>query len=310
MKPKLRHIGSTVRALAAMGLLGSAGLLHAADYCCTCKGETTGKTISASNRVIAGGQCSLECGNFTNVSSGKCAEPPPAAVPPPPTSPQPATSAPAAANAPATAPATFSQPPDFVSVASIAKVLADDGRIRVIDYQPTAGTKLPMHSHPTMVVYLVAGGATRFTLEDGRVIEGAGQTGDVLINAPITHSQEHITPSHAILIEIAEGSKFEAPAPATDLVSLAPDHCKLLKENDRVRVYEYSARKGDSVAMHSHPTHVVYLIKAGKTQFMLQDGSTPMPQELKDGVALISPPVTHTQLHLEDVHAVIVELKQ
>ena len=195
-------------------------------------------------------------------------------------------------------------------MAPTAKVLADDGRIRVIDFQPPAGTKLPMHAHPTTVVYLIEGGTTRFTLEDGRTIEGAGHTGDVLINAPVTHSQEHVTPSHAILIEIAEGSKFEAPAPATDLVSLAPDHCKVLKENDRVRVYEYTARKGDSVAMHSHPAHVVYLIKAGKTQFMLHDGTTPKPGELKDGMALINAPVTHTQVHLEDVHAIIVELKQ
>jgi beta-alanine degradation protein BauB len=199
---------------------------------------------------------------------------------------------------------------DFVSVAPTARVLADDGRIRVIDFQPTAGTKLPMHAHPTMVVYLIKGGATRFTLQDGRTIDSTAQTGDVLITAPVTHSQEHITASHAILIEIAEDSKFEAPAPATDLISLAPDHCKLLKENDRLRVYEYTARKGDKVAMHSHPAHVVYLIKAGKTQFTLQDGTKPKPAELKDGEALINPPVTHAQEHLEDVRAILVELKQ
>jgi hypothetical protein len=65
-----------------------------------------------------------------------------------------------------------------------------------------------------------------------------------------------------------------------------------------------------SVAMHYHLTHVVYLIKAGKTQFMLQDGSTPKPGESKDGTALINPPVTHAQVHLEDVRAIIVELKR
>jgi quercetin dioxygenase-like cupin family protein len=199
---------------------------------------------------------------------------------------------------------------DFVSVAAGASILADDARIRVIDFQPRAGTKLAMHSHPTMVVYLITGGATRFTLEDGRTTDSNAQAGDVLITPPVTHSQEHITPSHAILIEIAEDSKFEAPAPAIDLISLSPEHCKLLKENDRLRVYEYTARKGDKVAMHSHPAHVVYLIKAGKTQFTLQDGSMPKPAELKDGDALINPPVTHSQEHLEDVHAIIVELKR
>lgn len=207
-----------------------------------------------------------------------------------------------------TASCTWAQ--DFVSVAPNAKVLKDDGRIRVIDFQPKAGDKLPMHSHPTLIVYLIKGGATRFTLEDGRTTEGSAETGAVLINPPVTHSQEHITASHAILFEIAEGATFESPSPATDLLSLAPDHCKLLKENDRFLVYEYSARKGDKVAMHSHPAHIVYLLKAGKTQFTLQDGTKPAPVELKDGAALINPPVTHSQEHLEDVRAIIVELKR
>ena len=111
-------------------------------------------------------------------------------------------------------------------------------------------------------------------------------------------------------MEIAEGATFESPAPANDLLSLAPEHCKLLKEDDRVRVYDYTAKKGDKVSMHSHPVHVVYLIKAGKTQFTLQDGSRPMPAELKDGEAVINPAVTHSQEHLEDVHGIIVEMKR
>ena len=77
-------IGSTVRLLVAVGLLASVGLLHAAEYCCVCKGEKTGKTIDASNRLLAVGQCSAECNNYTNVSSGKCAEPAPAAASPTP----------------------------------------------------------------------------------------------------------------------------------------------------------------------------------------------------------------------------------
>jgi hypothetical protein len=54
MNPKPRNVvGSAVRLLVAVGLLASAGVLHAADYCCLCKGETKGKTIGGSNRAIA-----------------------------------------------------------------------------------------------------------------------------------------------------------------------------------------------------------------------------------------------------------------
>jgi len=88
--------GSTARVLVAVALLASAGLVHAAEYCCSCKGQTTGKTIDAPSRGVAIGQCSLECGSFTNVASGKCAAPPPAATPSPATPPPAATPAPAA----------------------------------------------------------------------------------------------------------------------------------------------------------------------------------------------------------------------
>ena len=199
---------------------------------------------------------------------------------------------------------------DFVSVAADAVVLKDDGKIRVIEFTPKAGTKVGMHSHPTMVVYLLQGGATRFTLPDGKVIESKAPSGAALINPPVTHAQEHPEPSHAIVVEIADGVSFP-PAPAgPDLAAVAPRHVKLLKENDRIRVYEYTAKAGDKVTMHTHPTHVVYLMQAGKTQFTLPDGSKPKPGEVRDGQALINPPGAHAQEHLEDVRALLVEIKR
>ena len=88
--------GSMARVLVAVGLLASAGLVHAADYCCRCKSQTGGTTLDAPNRAVAIGQCSVECGGFANVVPGKCAAPPPAATPAPATPPPAATPAPAA----------------------------------------------------------------------------------------------------------------------------------------------------------------------------------------------------------------------
>ena len=96
---------------------------------------------------------------------------------------------------------------------------------------------------------------------------------------------------------------------ADDLCTVAPAHCKILKEDAKVRVIEYTAKKGDKVRMHSHPAHVVYIIKAGKTKFSLAGGVT-KEQAVKDGDALINPPVTHSQEHSEDAHAILVEFKQ
>jgi hypothetical protein len=90
-------IAALVRVFAAALLCGAFAALEAAEYCCTCKGQTTGKSLDAGNRGAAVGQCSLECGAFTNVTSGQCSPPGPAPSPPP---------APAAAPSTSGAPAT------------------------------------------------------------------------------------------------------------------------------------------------------------------------------------------------------------
>jgi quercetin dioxygenase-like cupin family protein len=199
---------------------------------------------------------------------------------------------------------------DFLSVAPGARVLKDDGKIRVIDFQARAGMKIPLHSHPTMVVYLIQGGGVRFTLQDGRTVDSSTATGAALINPPVTHSQEHLADSRAILVEIAEGATFPPAPSGPDLFAVGAGHVRLLKETDRIRVYEYAAKKGDKVPMHSHPAHVVYLLDAGQTQFTLADGTKPKPGKVKDGDAVINPPVMHAQEHLEDVRGIVIEVKR
>ena len=42
----------------------------------------------------------------------------------------------------------------------------------------------------------------------------------------------------------------------------------------------------------------------------LEDGSKPKPGNAKDGEALIIPALSHAQETLEDVHSIVIELKQ
>jgi hypothetical protein len=84
MKPSRRILGDAIVRSAALAALSAALLpAQAADYCCVCKGQPTGKSIEAPARAVAVGQCSLECGGYTNVTSGKCTAPPPVATPAP-----------------------------------------------------------------------------------------------------------------------------------------------------------------------------------------------------------------------------------
>ena len=95
---------------------------------------------------------------------------------------------------------------------------------------------------------------------------------------------------------------------ADDLCSVVPANCKVLKEDAKVRVLEFTARKGDKTPMHSHPPYVVYIVKAGISRFTSVDGTSAV-RAPKDGEAFINPAVTHSEECLEDQIAVLVELK-
>lgn len=96
---------------------------------------------------------------------------------------------------------------------------------------------------------------------------------------------------------------------ADDLCAVGPTHCKILKEDAKVRVIDYTAKAGDKVAMHTHPAHVIYVIKGGTTKFTMPDGST-KEVHLKAGEAVINPAVTHATENVTAAHVIIVEMKQ
>ncbi len=94
-----------------------------------------------------------------------------------------------------------------------------------------------------------------------------------------------------------------------DAMQYGVKHLKVLAEDDKVRVLEYSPKKGDKTPMHSHPPSVVYVLKGGRVKYTLPDGSTKMV-ELKTGEALLRPPVTHSDEALDDVDSILIELKK
>ena len=95
---------------------------------------------------------------------------------------------------------------------------------------------------------------------------------------------------------------------AQDAVKVAPTHFKVLLDNDHVRVLEYRAKKGESVALHSHPPNVVYALEAGHTRFTMPDGKV-KDLVLKAGDAVWSDGGPHTQETITDTHVIQIELK-
>jgi beta-alanine degradation protein BauB len=82
------------------------------------------------------------------------------------------------------------------------KVLAEDEKVRVLQYAPGPGDKTPEHSHPANVVYVIKGGRVKFTMPDGSTRVAELKTGDVLLRPAVTHSDEAIDSVEALLIEL------------------------------------------------------------------------------------------------------------
>lgn len=102
---------------------------------------------------------------------------------------------------------------------------------------------------------------------------------------------------------------FTGAAAAQDVASFGLKFLQVLAEDDKARVLHYTPHAGDKSPMHSHPATVVYVVKGGRVKSTFPDGSTKIT-ELKTGVSLIRPPVTHADEALDDVELVLVELKK
>jgi beta-alanine degradation protein BauB len=114
---------------------------------------------------------------------------------------------------------------------------------------------------------------------------------------------------NAIAIAAIVASLVSASLLAQDAMQYHLRHLKVLAEDDKVRVLEYSPKKGDKTPMHSHPSSVVYVLKGGRVKYTLADGTTKI-SELKTGEALLRPPVTHSDEALDDVDSILIELKK
>lgn len=97
---------------------------------------------------------------------------------------------------------------------------------------------------------------------------------------------------------------------AQDVVKVAPNNCKVLLENDRVRVVEIWIKPGEKLAMHSHPAAVTYVLTPGKLKTTFPDGKT-VETEAQAGQALWSDGGSHEQVNTTttEVRALVVEMK-
>ena len=93
-------------------------------------------------------------------------------------------------------------------------------------------------------------------------------------------------------------------------VEVSPDVCKVLFENDSVRVLEMTLALGQTDVEHSHTDETVIFVKGGSASIAMPDGNS-MEAELLDGHIMWHEAWTHTVTNRGDseIKAIIVESK-
>ena len=94
------------------------------------------------------------------------------------------------------------------------KVLLENERVRVLDFQLKKGAKEDFHAHPAAVTYVLAPFMIRFTFPDGSTRIREAKAGEVFYGDALTHASENIgdTDAHGLLIEMKSAGKSMSEA--------------------------------------------------------------------------------------------------
>jgi quercetin dioxygenase-like cupin family protein len=78
---------------------------------------------------------------------------------------------------------------------------------------------------------------------------------------------------------------------ALDPMEVGKEFTKVLSDTLNVQLYEFTMKPGDSVGMHQHLDHTVYVLEGGKIMVYI-NGVEPVEMELQSGVGFVAGPLT------------------
>ena len=115
----------------------------------------------------------------------------------------------------------------------------------------------------------------------------------------------------SILVVTLVGIFAANTAMAQDPTKVGPHVYKKLFENERVRMLEVTFQPGDTIAMHSHPDHIAYVVSGGKLSVWGKDGKA-QEVAVKAGDPLWFNAVTHAAKNVgtTPVKLAVIELKE
>ncbi|HYQ85924.1 MAG TPA: hypothetical protein VES59_01640 [Bacteroidota bacterium] len=103
-------------------------------------------------------------------------------------------------------------------------------------------------------------------------------------------------------------------AAAIPILTLHAQEIKVILENDKVRVTEYTAKPHEGVCgvgMHSHPAHLTVILQQAKVRVTLPGGK-PVDKEPRKDLVFWSEAGTHSVENIDTVirHALIIDIKE
>jgi quercetin dioxygenase-like cupin family protein len=102
--------------------------------------------------------------------------------------------------------------------------------------------------------------------------------------------------------KVVEGFKIDTTAmpaydAALDPVTVEAAYLKMFKDTLGVKLYEVTLNPGDSVGLHNHPDHVVYVAQGGKLRLYSADGKS-QESEMPTGAAMMVPAQSHYGINI------------
>ena len=234
---------------------------------------------------------------------------------PPPEEPVSETEQPTEPEKPAEPPAP-PEPGDPAQVGpDIYKVVTENDQVRAFEVTFAPGAKIAMHKHPDHIAYAITPGTLTLTGQDGKTQDIELKAGQAMFLPAQAHAAENKTDKEikAIVVELRGPSKNPAPK-GKDPAKAGPKIYKQVLDNEKVRVFEVTFKKGAKIPDHTHPDHWAYVVTGGQLEITgpnAEGKKEKQKMDLTPGQGVFLPAAVHSAKNTgpSELKLVVVELK-
>jgi quercetin dioxygenase-like cupin family protein len=89
--------------------------------------------------------------------------------------------------------------------------------------------------------------------------------------------------------------------PALDPLIVGKEFSRVFSDTLNVQLYEFTMKPGDSVGLHQHLDHAVYVLEGGKLMVYI-NGTDPVVMDLQAGVGFVGGPLTDSAKNIGETN--------